>query len=148
MSTRYLVLILLLVACRQAAESGQNHEAGDGNALIQTEEISPGSDLRSAIEEDDRLLGPGYLVWESNRTGSWRLWIRQLEGGEPRQLTPDEGQRIHCCPHISPDGQSIAFLSLPADQKLYPSGGAVGRMDWIRPDGSGQKTLLDSARNY
>ena len=93
-------------------------------------------------------LGDGYLVWESNRTGRWRLWVRDLAGGDPRQLTPDEGRRLHCCPHISPDGQRIAYLSLPPDQTGYPKGGAVGTMMWIRPDGSDPELLLAEARNY
>lgn len=106
---------------------------------------------RAAIAPDEppgAALGDGYLVWESNRSGRWRLWIRDLGGGEPRQLTPDERRWIHCCPHVSPDGEQIAFLSLPPDQDGYPAGGAVGAMRLIRPDGSGLREILTEARTY
>lgn len=93
-------------------------------------------------------LGTGFLVWESNRSGRWRLWIRDLADGPARQLTPDEGRNLHCCPHISPDGERIAFLSLGPEEDGYPKGGAVGALRWIRPDGSDVETLVPAARNY
>lgn len=96
----------------------------------------------------DAGLGDGFLVWESNRSGRWRLWIRTLSPGEPRQLTPDEGRRLHCCPHISPDGKQVAYLSLPADQDGYPRGGATGRLMVIGPDGTEPAAVVDGARNY
>ena len=94
-------------------------------------------------------LGKGFLVWESNRSGRWRLWIRDLAGGEPRQLTPDEGRRLHCCPHIAPDGKQIAYLSLSPDQNGYPRGGAVGTLMAIPTDtNSPPRVIVDGARNY
>lgn len=90
----------------------------------------------------------GFLVWESNRSGRWRIWIRDLAGGEPRQLSPDQGRNLHCCPHISPDGEHIVYLSLAPDQEGYPQGGAVGPMMRIRPDGSEVETLVPEARTY
>ena len=90
----------------------------------------------------------GYVVWESNRTGTWRIWSRDLSGGRPRQLTPDDGKRIHCCPHISPDGQQIAYMNLPPDQKAYPRGGAIGPLYLIGVDGSRNREILAAARNY
>lgn len=94
------------------------------------------------------MLGDGFVVWESNRTGNWRLWSRHLDGSPPRQLTPDKGPQLHCCPHISPDGRWIAYLSLAADQQGYPQGGAHGALRRIRPDGTGDELLLPDARNY
>ena len=43
------------------------------------------SDHRAALAE----LGGGFVVWESNRTGSWRLWVARLDGTGLRQLIPD-----------------------------------------------------------
>lgn len=96
----------------------------------------------------DTGLGDGFVVWESNRSGRWRIWIRDLAGGEAAQLSPDEGRNLHCCPHISPDGERIVYLSLGPEQAGYPKGGAVGTMMWIQPDGSGSASLLPAARNY
>jgi len=106
----------------------------------------PGEPSPRAIEQIG--LGNGFLVWESNRNGRWRIWIRDLAGGEARQLSPNEGRNLHCCPHISPDGERIVYLSLAPDQKGYPRGGAVGVMMWIRPDGSDVESVLPAARNY
>jgi hypothetical protein len=97
---------------------------------------------------DQAGLGSGFLVWESNRSGRWRIWIRDLADGEARQLSPDEGRNLHCCPHISPDGERIVFLSLGPKQGGYPKRGAVGAMMSIRPDGSDLESLLPAARNY
>lgn len=91
--------------------------------------------------------GSGFVVFESDRSRAWRLWISDLEGGEPRRLTPNE-RRIHCCPHVSPDGEWIAYLSLEADQRGYPGGGGLGVLRRIRPDGSGQEDLAPEARTY
>ena len=49
-------------------------------------------------------LGRGFVVWESNRTGNWRIWHRSLDGSGLRQVTPDETDRDHIAPHISPEG--------------------------------------------
>ena len=38
--------------------------------------------------------GQGFVVWESSRSGAWRLWLRDLDGGAPWQLSPDEGERV------------------------------------------------------
>jgi hypothetical protein len=115
-------------------------------------EVNPAFEPSQHPESDGAVrtvgLGEGFLVWESNRSGRWRLWIRNLSGGAPRQLTPDDGRRLHCCPHISPDGKQIAYLSLPPDQDGYPQGGAVGVMMAIPPDGSAPRKIVDRARNY
>lgn len=110
---------------------------------------SPPPPPSGEVSKSTSGLGKGFLVWESNRSGRWRLWIRDLAGGNPRQLTPDEGRRLHCCPHISPDGKQIAYLSLPPDQDGYPQGGAVGTLMAIYPEHSSEpRSIVDGARNY
>jgi hypothetical protein len=59
-------------------------------------------------------LGDGFVTWESRRQGKWRIWIRPLDGGPERQLSPDEPGRDHVAAHISPDGRHVVYLSLPA----------------------------------
>jgi len=130
------LLVIALTACACQAERVET--AVDTSAVDEEQ----GTDGWSSA------LGDGFVVWESNRTDSWRLWLRDLDGSPPRQLTLDEAPRIHCCPHISPDGQWVAYLSLPADQKAYPRGGAHGSLRLIRPDGTGDHLLLPEARNY
>ncbi len=132
------VILLLgtqLVGCK--AELPPQAEVG--------RELEPIPSGRSEAKDSS---GHGFIVWESNRSGTWRIWTRDLSGGEPRQLSPDDGRRIHCCPHISPDGQQIAYMRLPPDQKAYPRGGAVGPLYLIGVDGSNNREILSAARNY
>ena len=111
-------------------------------------ETAIGVGARADGAELDAPIREGFVVWESNRSGNWRIWIRNLAGGQPTQLSPNEGPRIQCCPHISPDGAWIAYLELEAGQDAYPRGGAIGSMILVHPDGSGRRKILDSARNY
>lgn len=93
--------------------------------------------------------GRGFVVWESNRSGRWRLWIQDLNGSAPRQLTPEEDDRIHCCPHVAPDGSVLAWLSLDPGPDRYPEERAeAGALRLIRPDGSGLRELAPRARAY
>ena len=92
--------------------------------------------------------GQGLVVWESNRTGAWRLWARDLDGSPPRQLSPDEGERQHCCPHIAPGGERLVYLSLPRGQIGYPESGASGPMHLIDVDGTGDRVIVGEARTY
>lgn len=129
-------LALLLLGCVAPA----------ADSPPEPQEPLPAEPLAKAAEKTD--LWGGFLVWESNRSGRWRIWARDLAGGEAQQLSPDEGRNLHCCPHISPDGESIVYLSLGPDQDGYPQAGAVGALMRIRPDGSGAESLLPAARNY
>jgi hypothetical protein len=108
--------------------------------------------VRAATSRASRAWTPpgkGFVVWESNRTGRWRLWAQRLDGSGLRQLTPDEGERIHCCPHVSPDGIRIAYLSLEPGPDRYPEKRPeTGALRLIRPDGAGQRTLAPAARAY
>ena len=77
------------------------------------ESPAPGEALAAEapeFEAPEAALGDGFAVWESLRTGDWRIWRRRLDGTGLEQLTPDEDGRQHCCPHISPDGRWVAFL--------------------------------------
>lgn len=74
--------------------------------------------------------------------------MRDLEGTAPRQLTPDEPGRRHCCAHVAPDGGWITYLSLPDGKQEYPKGGSSGPLRLIRPDGSETREVAASARNY
>jgi Tol biopolymer transport system component len=60
--------------------------------------------------------GTGIVVWESNRSGRWRIWRRGIDGSDYRQLTPEESGRDQFCPHLSPDGTRLVYLSCPAGQ--------------------------------
>lgn len=93
-------------------------------------------------------LGEGFAVWESSRSGTWRIWYRDFASGQPRQLSPDEPRRQHCCPHIAPDGHAVAYLSLPPGQESYPQEGATGELRLIAPAGGPPRTVAPAARTY
>jgi hypothetical protein len=64
-------------------------------------------------------LGDGFVAWESKRTGRWRIWMRTLDGGRERQLSPEEPERDHVAVHIAPDGRHAVYLSLPAPHTSF-----------------------------
>jgi len=57
----------------------------------------------------------GIIVWESNRTGAWELYIMNADGTNARRLTSlaDPGDRLaydsYLRPRVSPNGRSILF---------------------------------------
>lgn len=90
-------------------------------------------------------VGSGFVIWESNRTGHWRLWRRELDGSGLRQLSPEEEGRDHYCPHVSPDGTRLTYISCPAGQDPNKGGNPL---HLIRTDGSNDRVLIPSARTY
>ena len=102
----WLASTVAWIACASPAE----HSASDDVSLP----LAAGSTA-------DRLpgLGKGFLVWESNRSGRWRIWYRNLDGSGLRQLSPEEEGRDHFAPHISPDGTHMAYLSYPTPLNAY-----------------------------
>ncbi len=94
--------------------------------------------------------GDGYLVWESNRTGNWRIWTINLDGSDERMLAPEEKGRDHTCPHISPDGLRLVYLSLPSGEDGYNKFPRKSPCPLyiINRDGSGNRKLVDDARAY
>ncbi len=90
----------------------------------------------------------GRAVWESNRSGDWRIWSRRLEAPAVRKLSPDEPDRQHCCAHLSPDGSRIAYLSRVVPKDQYPEREVAGELRVLRVDGSGERSLVAQARPY
>ena len=93
----------------------------------------------------DRL---GLVVWESNRSGGWRIWQSDLDGSDARQLTADERGRRHCCPNISPDGRSLAYLSLPSGRARYLDREAIGELRVLDLHDLTVRRVAGRARTY
>src|ERR1700681_4846176 len=94
-----LVALAVAAACWAYAHHDSVHAALRG--------LDPRTDARPAAPSGPEIsspdyarLGDGFLVWESNRTGPWRIWTRRLDGSGLRQLTPDESGHEHWCAHI------------------------------------------------
>lgn len=105
----------------------------------------PSSEWRAHAE-----LGPGFVVWESSRTGSWRIWQRQLDGSGLRQLSPDERRRDHFAPHISPDGRHLVYLSYPPGTNGYrrPQRNAGVTLRLLDLEAGEDRELAPQARSY
>jgi Tol biopolymer transport system component len=101
--------------------------SSDGTGLVQVTRTE-------AIEESPDWGPDGTLVYASNRSGSFTLWL-QKPGAPARRLTrvPERWQEDRS-PQWSPDGRSIAFASTRPgafNQELY----------LVKPDGSGLRRL-------
>ncbi|MEO8195390.1 MAG: LamG-like jellyroll fold domain-containing protein [Thermoanaerobaculia bacterium] len=88
----------------------------------------------------------GFVVWESNRSGAFRIWRQDLDGGEPHLLSADEPGRDHCCAKLSPNGSRLVYLSLAGGARRYgPDAGALHLVD---ADGGRDRVLVPVARHY
>src|SRR5262249_34848614 len=54
-----------------------------------------------------------WIYFNSVRSGSMQIWRMKPDGSEPEQITNDGWNNWF--PHVSPDGQSIAFISFSKD---------------------------------
>ena len=53
----------------------------------------------------------GQIVFSSNRSGAWRLWMVKADGSDLRQITKQDGDASDVDPMFSPDGKSLLFTS-------------------------------------
>jgi hypothetical protein len=63
-------------------------------------------------------------------------------------LSPEEPGRQHCCPHLSPDGRRLVYLSRTVGKDAYPEREVPGELRLLAVDGPGRRTLVDAARTY
>jgi|GEM_PF-534086 len=130
-----------------AAEDGAPDGAPAGGAAADID--SP--DHWSAAQRELARLGEGQLVWESRRTGQWRIWTMRLDGGGLKQLSPDEAGRDHYCPKLSPDGKRLVYLSLSdeaqKDNQDRPRD-VGGQLHLIGADGGDNRVLVEKAQKY
>jgi Tol biopolymer transport system component len=78
----------------------------------------------------------GQIVFASNASGNWDIWIMGADGSNRRQLTFDADTDM--APSVSPDGRYIVFVSYRAGS---PN---VWRMDL---DGGDQRQLTSGSRD-
>jgi TolB protein len=82
--------------------------ASDGSGTEQNMTKSKGLDDGPEFSPDGR-----FIYFNSARSGTMQLWRMKADGSEPEQITNDEWNNWF--PHVSPDGQWIAFISFPKE---------------------------------
>ncbi|MFZ4767314.1 MAG: TolB family protein [Roseimicrobium sp.] len=92
-------------------------------------------------------VGDGFLVWERNVAGRWQIWCKSLDGTKAEErLVPEEPERDHFCPKISPDGRKLAYLSYRRGETPYsPAIAVLWGMDLRNKK---QWVLAEQARSY
>lgn len=92
--------------------------------------------------------GEGFVVWESSRTGRWRIWMRQLDGTGLQLLSPNEEGRDHFCPHLSPDGKTMLYLSYPEGKHSYQNPQPSVPMHLLEIETGVDRVLVEDACAY
>ena len=83
-----------------------------------------------------RFSSDGNMIaFSSTKSGHSNIWIKQVAGGDPRQIT--YGDWTDLTPTWSPDNQQIAFISDRANQYAI----------WTIPSLGGTPTLLKTIEN-
>jgi Tol biopolymer transport system component/DNA-binding winged helix-turn-helix (wHTH) protein len=87
-----------------------------------------------------------YIAYSSDRGGKFDIWVQQLSGGDPVQITNRPGNNWQ--PDWSPDGKYIAYRSEDGDGGLYivPALGGVGLERKIASFGYYPRWSPDSSR--
>jgi Tol biopolymer transport system component len=87
-----------------------------------------------------------YIAYASDRSGKFDIWVQQISGGDPIQITKGPGQNWQ--PDWSPDGKYIAYRSEEGDGGIYitPALGGVGQQRKITSFGYFPRWSPDSSR--
>lgn len=113
--------------------------------------VSPPAEPALATSEGEiapAAWGDGFVVWESNRSGVFRIYRRDFRSGDVRPLSPEEPGRDHCCAHLSPDGSRLLYLSLPGGTSSYLPPDTPGELRVRRLADGFEWVLATAARHY
>ena len=87
-----------------------------------------------------------YIAYSSDRTGKFDIWVQQVSGGNPVQITKGPGQNWQ--PDWSPDGKYIVYRSEEGDGGIFviPALGGAGLERKIASFGYYPKWSPDSSQ--
>jgi Tol biopolymer transport system component/DNA-binding winged helix-turn-helix (wHTH) protein len=93
----------------------QRAPEADWRSKIRTVQVASLKNEKGAQMGSGRLSPDGTLIAFSQlRDGYYNLWVKQISGGEPLQITKDSSNNIS--PIWSPDGRQLAFISDRGEQ--------------------------------
>ena len=87
-----------------------------------------------------------FIAYSSDRGGKFDIWVQQVSGGDPVQITRGLGQNWQ--PDWSPDGKNIVYRSEDGDGGLFvvPAFGGDGRERRIASFGYHPRWSPDSSQ--
>lgn len=94
-----VLLVLSILGCTgRAAETSESQRA-----ICETKSDESKEENCKKVKE--------RIVFSSNRSGPWRIWIMNVDGSAMRQLTKGKPDDHDVDPAFSPDGKTILFSS-------------------------------------
>jgi len=82
----------------------QTFESGRAVSEIESNELE-------GTDSNKPLLKAGGIVFSSNRSGPWRIWVMNADGSVMRRLTGGKAEDRDVDPAFSPDGKNILCFS-------------------------------------
>ncbi len=103
--------------------------------------LDPGLQIGATWSPDGQ-----FIAYSSNRGGKFDIWVQQISGGNPIQVTKGEGQDWE--PDWSPDGRYIAYRSERNGGGIYvvPALGGEGQERRVASFGHYPRWSPDSSR--
>jgi serine/threonine-protein kinase len=77
------------------------------SSIASATQVTEGSQI---VEDMDVLPGGGWLLFDSNQSGSQDIYLQSLKSGRPTQITQDSTDEFG--PVWSPNGKEVAFYSV------------------------------------
>jgi len=98
-----------------------HHSAPPAQRLLTRLTFDDGLQVGATWSPDSR-----FIAYSSNRGGKFDIWVQQVSGGDPVQITKGAGQNWQ--PDWSPDGKYIAYRSEAGEGGLFivPALGGAG----------------------
>jgi len=114
------VVVLMAIAAFVVYKKSQSPAISQLRALTRLT-FDPGLQFGATWSPDSR-----FIAYSSDRAGKFDIWVRQVSGGDPVQVTKGPGHNWQ--PDWSPDGKYIAYRSESGEGGLFivPALGGVG----------------------
>jgi len=106
------VILVLLAAVSFFIYRGLQSRASLARRTLTRLTFDDGLQIGATWSPDGR-----YIAYSSDRDGKFDIWVQQVSGGNPVQITKGPGQ--HWQPDWSPDGKYIAYRSEEGDGGIY-----------------------------